>query len=207
MREKLDVANFRTIADYISAKPLAVQEQMQNMYAILKAALPQAEERFSYQMPSFWQGQTVVYFDAGSDFIGFYPTAEPIAHFATELAPYKSTKGAVRFPLADKLPADLITAMVHWRLGQIKAGVARPTRTKRAQNSMPDFVEAALSNHGLMQQYKARPPYQRNDYLGWIAGAKRPATQQKRLQQMLSELAAGDVYMKMAWHHSQNSQQ
>ena len=51
-----------------------------------------------------------------------------------------------------------------------------------------------------MGAYEARPWYQRNDYLGWIARAKRPETREKRLSQMLEELRAGNVYMKMAWH-------
>jgi uncharacterized protein YdeI (YjbR/CyaY-like superfamily) len=64
---------------------------------------------------------------------------------------------------------------------------------------MPDDIRSALAARKLTAAYEARPPYQRNDYLGWIARAKLPATQQKRLQQMLDELAQGDVYMKMAW--------
>lgn len=75
----------------------------------------------------------------------------------------------------------------------------QPSRLKRAIHPMPDYIRSALSAKRLTAAYEARPPYQRNDYLGWIARAKLPATQQKRLQQMLDELAQGDVYMKMAW--------
>ncbi len=64
---------------------------------------------------------------------------------------------------------------------------------------MPDFVREALESRGLAAAYDARPPYQRNDYLGWIARAKREGTVQKRLTQMLDELERGDVYMKMDW--------
>ena len=70
---------------------------------------------------------------------------------------------------------------------------------KRPANPMPDFVKTALETHGLMDRYNQRPWYQRNDYLGWIARAKREVTRLKRLDQMLNELKAGDVYMKMAW--------
>ena len=48
-----------------------------------------------------------------------------------------------------------------------------------------------------MTDYRARPAYQQNDYLGWIEQAKLPATKAKRLAQMLDELEAGGVYMKM----------
>ena len=70
---------------------------------------------------------------------------------------------------------------------------------KRAIHPMPEFVEQALLDRELMDAYRNRPPYQQNDYIGWITRAKRQATIQKRLDQMLDELDAGDVYMKMAW--------
>ncbi len=69
----------------------------------------------------------------------------------------------------------------------------------RTINPMPEFVEVALKNEGLAATYADRPPYQRNDYLGWIARAKREATKAKRLRQMLDELAAGNAYMGMKW--------
>jgi uncharacterized protein YdeI (YjbR/CyaY-like superfamily) len=50
-----------------------------------------------------------------------------------------------------------------------------------------------------MKEYRARPAYQQNDYLGWINRAKRDQTRQRRLGQMLAELARGDRYMKMVW--------
>ncbi|MBI5005523.1 MAG: YdeI/OmpD-associated family protein [Nitrosomonadales bacterium] len=75
----------------------------------------------------------------------------------------------------------------------------KPNRLKRELHPMPDFVRAALTAKKLTAAYDARPPYQRNDYIGWITRAKLPATQQKRLDQMLEELARGDVYMKMAY--------
>lgn len=70
---------------------------------------------------------------------------------------------------------------------------------KREMNPMPRFVRDALAERGLMGAYRARPPYQRNDYLGWIAQAKLEATKLKRLHQMLEELEGGKRYMKMAW--------
>jgi uncharacterized protein YdeI (YjbR/CyaY-like superfamily) len=64
---------------------------------------------------------------------------------------------------------------------------------------MPDEVRQALHDRGLEDAYAARPPFQRNDYIGWITGAVRSETRQKRLQQMLDELAAGHGYMNMRW--------
>ena len=67
---------------------------------------------------------------------------------------------------------------------------------------MPEFVREALAGRGLMEAYQERPPYQRNDYLGWITRAKRKETREKRLAQMLDELAGGDRYMGMTYRPS-----
>lgn len=71
---------------------------------------------------------------------------------------------------------------------------------KRKHNSMPDNVLNALKKKRLMKAYESRPPYQQNDYIGWINRAKLPATKEKRLNQMLDELKRGDVYMNMDWN-------
>lgn len=68
---------------------------------------------------------------------------------------------------------------------------------KRPRYPMPDFVKNALEARGVMDAYRARPAYQQNDYIGWINRAKRQETKDKRLNQMLDELEAGDKYMKM----------
>ena len=65
---------------------------------------------------------------------------------------------------------------------------------------MPAYVREALLRENLMDAFEKRPPYQRNDYLGWIARAQRPATREKRMAQMLDELASGDRYMNMEYN-------
>lgn len=69
---------------------------------------------------------------------------------------------------------------------------------KRPRHPMPADVKAALEKRRLMKAYRERPAYQQNDYIGWISGASREETRQKRLDQMLAELAKGGVYMNMA---------
>lgn len=74
---------------------------------------------------------------------------------------------------------------------------AKSSNNKRQRYPMPDFVQKSLEERGLMDDYRNRPPYQQNDYLGWISQAKRKETQEKRLHQMLDELEAGGIYMNM----------
>ena len=81
-----------------------------------------------------------------------------------------------------------------------------PPRGWRARHPMPAFVREALIDSGLMGVFRERPPYQQNDYVGWIAGAKRVETKQKRLTQMLEELGQGGVYMKMEYRPARSKQ-
>jgi uncharacterized protein YdeI (YjbR/CyaY-like superfamily) len=64
---------------------------------------------------------------------------------------------------------------------------------------MPAFVQQALKNKKLLEAYRCRPPYQQNDYIGWINSARKEETKLKRLNQMLEELELGTVYMKMKY--------
>ncbi len=76
----------------------------------------------------------------------------------------------------------------------------KDNRLKRPRYPMPDDIGKTLADSGLMEAYNARPPYQRNDYIGWITRAVRPETRQKRLEQMLDELRKGNTYMKMMYN-------
>ena len=93
------------------------------MYTLVKAAAPQAREDIKYSMPTFVGKKNLVHFAAQKKHLGFYPTPSAITHFEKELSKYKSSKGAVQFPLDEKLPKALITKMVKFRVredGEVK---------------------------------------------------------------------------------------
>jgi len=69
----------------------------------------------------------------------------------------------------------------------------------REIHPIPDDIRQLLHGRGLWEAYQARPPYQQNDYIGWIEQAKRTDTRDRRIHQMLDELEAGGLYMKMRW--------
>jgi uncharacterized protein YdeI (YjbR/CyaY-like superfamily) len=69
----------------------------------------------------------------------------------------------------------------------------------REIHPMPEDIRQLLKGRGLYDRYEARPPYQQNDYLGWIGQARREGTRSKRIEQMLDELEVGGLYMKMRW--------
>jgi hypothetical protein len=87
------------------------------------------------------------------------------------------------------------------RDGSSIESMAKPKRRSltRPLHPMPYFVRRALVKRGLLAAYQGRPPYQRNDYIGWISRARLDATRQKRLRQMLDELEGDERYMNMRW--------
>ena len=88
------------------------------MRATIKAAAPDADEKISYQMPTFAQRGNLVHFAAYKNHIGFYPTGSGIEAFHDELKGYKFSKGAVQFPLNQPIPFDLIRRIVEFRVSE-----------------------------------------------------------------------------------------
>jgi uncharacterized protein YdhG (YjbR/CyaY superfamily) len=116
----------RSIDEYIAAFPEDIQALLEAVRATIKAAAPDAEERISYQMPAFALNGILVYFSALKHDIGFYPTASGIEAFKDELSMYKGTKGAVRFPINQPLPLELIGRIVRFRVAEnLKKAEAR----------------------------------------------------------------------------------
>jgi uncharacterized protein YdeI (YjbR/CyaY-like superfamily) len=71
------------------------------------------------------------------------------------------------------------------------------SRLQRPLQEMPPDIRRAPAERGLLCTYDERPAYQRNDYMAWIARAKRGETRTKPLNQVLDELAQGSVSMNM----------
>src|SRR5512138_1738135 len=106
----------RNVDEYVASFPRAVQETLQRIRAIVKAAAPGAEETLKYRMPTFVLGENLVHFAAFEKHIGWYPTPSAIEAFRRELAGYDSGKGSVQFPLGREIPLALIEKMVRFRV-------------------------------------------------------------------------------------------
>ncbi|HMQ63315.1 MAG TPA: DUF1801 domain-containing protein [Flavilitoribacter sp.] len=104
------------IDNYIAAFPPPVREKLEQIRAVIRAAAPEAKEVVSYGMPAYKLHTVLVYFAGYKAHIGFYPTASGIAAFQQEFSGYKSSKGAVQFPVDQPLPVELITRIVQFRI-------------------------------------------------------------------------------------------
>jgi uncharacterized protein YdhG (YjbR/CyaY superfamily) len=109
---------YKNIDDYIASFPKDLQIILEQMRTIIRKTAPKAEEVISYAMPAFKLNSVLVYFAGYKNHIGFYPMPSAIIAFKKELSIYKSSKGAVQFPLDKPLPSALITKMVKYRIAE-----------------------------------------------------------------------------------------
>lgn len=109
---------YMNIDEYIALFPQEMQERLQSLRQAIQTAAPQAVEKISYQMPTFFLKGNLVHFAAWKDHIGFYPTPGGIEPFAKELSRYAQTKGSIHFPLDEPLPLDLVRRIVRLRVEQ-----------------------------------------------------------------------------------------
>ncbi len=107
-----------SIDEYILQFPENVQAILVKIRAVIKDAAPLAEEKISYQMPTFYMHKNLVHFAAYKHHIGFYPTPAGIEAFKDEISGYKWAKGSVQFPIDKPIPYELIKRMVEFRVRQ-----------------------------------------------------------------------------------------
>jgi uncharacterized protein YdhG (YjbR/CyaY superfamily) len=110
--------DYATTDEYIAQFPAEIRAMLEKMRSTIKESAPGAVEKISYQMPAFVLHGNLVYFAAHKEHIGFYPTPSGIDAFKDELSRYKSSKGAVQFPIDEPLPLELIGRIVKFRVAE-----------------------------------------------------------------------------------------
>ena len=105
-----------SIDEYIVSQPEEVRALLQSIRETIRTAAPDAVEKISWQMPTFCQKENLLHFAAFKKHIGIYPGGDAIVVFAKRLEGYKTSKGAIQFPLGKPIDNELITDIVRWRL-------------------------------------------------------------------------------------------
>lgn len=124
-------STFNSIDEYIASFPSEVQSILQQLRQTIRDLVPEATEKFSYQMPTFALHGNLVHFAAYKKHIGFYPAPSGIREFAQELSAYKGSKGAVQFPIDKPLPYELISRIVLFRAAENKEKANSKSKKKK----------------------------------------------------------------------------
>ncbi len=105
-----------TIDEYILTQDEGIREQLQAVREAVRSVLPDATEKISWSMPTWWKGHNIIHFAAQKKHIGLYPGPETVTHFAERLdrAGLKYNKGSIQIPYSDELPLELIEDIADW---------------------------------------------------------------------------------------------
>ena len=106
----------KTIDDYIAAQPEEVRPILNKIRKTIKKAAPKAIEKISWDMPTFWQGENIIHFAAYKKHIGIYPGDLSHIPFEEKLSAYKTSKGAIQFPLDKPIDYDFIAEITRFRV-------------------------------------------------------------------------------------------
>jgi uncharacterized protein YdhG (YjbR/CyaY superfamily) len=109
---------FNSIDEYIGTFPEDIQKMLEEVRATIKAAAPEAEEKISYQMPTFFLKGNLIHFAAFKNHIGLFPTPSGTEAFKRELSIYQGAKGSVRLPIDKPMPLKLISKIVKFRVAE-----------------------------------------------------------------------------------------
>jgi uncharacterized protein YdhG (YjbR/CyaY superfamily) len=120
---------YNSVDEYISAQPENIQLLLELIRKNIKEAAPEAIELISYGMPAYKIHGILAYFAANKQHVGFYPTASPIEVFKDELTGYKTSKGAIQFPLKSGIPSKLVQKIIEFRV--IEDEIKKATKNKK----------------------------------------------------------------------------
>jgi len=104
---------FDSVDDYVAAQPPDVQQILEQIRATVQRVAPAAEVTISYQIPAYkLDGKYLIYVAAWKNHIAIYPIPDGDEALQADIAPHRSGKGTLKFPLAKPIPYDLIERIV-----------------------------------------------------------------------------------------------
>jgi len=114
----MPAAKFKSVDEYIAAQPQSARVVLGRVRAVIREALPGAEETISYNMPTYkLGGSAVIFFAAWKRHFSLYPaSAKLLDFFKKELAAATINKSTIRFSLAEPVPDRLIGRIAKFRV-------------------------------------------------------------------------------------------
>jgi uncharacterized protein YdhG (YjbR/CyaY superfamily) len=118
----------RDVDAYLARVPEEARATLEKLRKTIKAAAPRATEVISYQMPMYRQNGMLVGFAAFKDHCSLFPGAAVMNAHKEELKRYDTSKGTIRFPASQPLPAALVKKLVKARIQENEARAAAKNR-------------------------------------------------------------------------------
>lgn len=113
--------DYESVPAYLAAQPPEVRRVLMHVRAVIRKALPRADETISYKIPTYEiAGKPAVYFAAWKRHYSIYPiTAGVQRALRAELAGVDVEKGTVRFAFDAPVPGELIARIAKQRAAEL----------------------------------------------------------------------------------------
>lgn len=111
-----------SVDEYIASFDPTIQTKLEAIRKIAKEEVPESTERICMKMPTVdLEGKSLVHYAAMKKHIGLYPHPSGVSAFQEQLTAYKTSKGAIQFPLEQALPLELIREIIRYRYNEQKS--------------------------------------------------------------------------------------
>lgn len=108
--------SIHSIDEYIAQFSSNDQNKLQELREIIQTAAPKAEEKISWNMPTFFLKKNLVHFAMQKNHIGFHVGPTAVEVFEHELSNLHFLKGTIQFPHNQSLPHQLIKEIVQFKI-------------------------------------------------------------------------------------------
>lgn len=109
-----DLVSEQEVDDYLAALEEPKRATLQSLRSAILAVIPEAEQGISYGLPAFrLQGKVIAGFAAFKNHLSYLPHSGSVfPEIRDEIADYKSSTGALQFPVDKPLPEALVKKLI-----------------------------------------------------------------------------------------------
>lgn len=123
----------RQVTAYLAALEPASRARLKSLRTLIAEVAPDAEEGFSYRMPSYRAaGGNLAYLAGWDEHVALYGPVTMAPTLQRQAAKYRTGRGTLAFHNTRALPLALIRRLVKARLAELRAKQQQPRRSARA---------------------------------------------------------------------------
>lgn len=181
---------------YIAAAPAYARPILQKLRTLFHKAYPEIQETMKWGVPHFEHKGIVAGMAAFKEYIrfGFWKGKLLREKHNLTTSVGNMSMGDTRLTDISQLPPDkVLLTCIRDAVALNENGVKRTSERKAPKKPLetPDYFAAALRKKKLFDQFEARSPSYRRDYIEWLADAKQPETRERRLATALEWIGEG----------------
>ena len=132
-----------SVEQYLAQQSDEVRAALEKIRRTVRSLVPDAEERISYGMPTFFAGKALLSYAERGKHCSIHPwSGTTLKAFRDDLKDFSTSAGTVRFTPDHPIPAPLLKRIITARLKEIHSGIPRPA-LRSAAIALPKLAAPA----------------------------------------------------------------